>query len=205
MTEIKDAPFGFRPIRHKSGAPYTGACTAYWLDSSDSTALYIGDPVVRDGTSSTAEVSAMSAGKFDTGHLTGVTRATAGATNKVIGVVVGVAAVTQDSLIYRAASTERIVYVADDPDLVFEVQVDAALPTASIGLDTNILFTHAGSTVTGLSGAEVDATASADATYQAKILGFKRSPENTANTAGNIVEIMWNLHELTTGVGQAGV
>lgn len=200
-----DASFGFIPVRHKNGAPYNGAATPYWVDSSDSTALYIGDPVVLDGTSNTAEVKVAGGGVFPIGTLAGVTRATAGATNLVTGVVVGVGAVTNDSLPYRAASTERVVYVADDPNLLFEVQADAAVAAASVGLNTNVLFTHAGSTATGRSGAEVDATAASDATYQAIILGFTNDPENEANAAGNRVLIQWTLHTQVPAGGIVGI
>lgn len=42
-----DAPFGLRPIRHKSGAPYNGAVNPYYVASTYATALFIGDPVIR--------------------------------------------------------------------------------------------------------------------------------------------------------------
>ena len=200
-----DASFGFIPIRHRNGAPYNGAATPYWVDSSDGTALYIGDPVIIDGTSNTSDIEVPGVGKFPAGTLQGVTRATAGATNRVTGVVVGVGADTRDALVYRAASTERVVWVADDPDLVFMVQADGALATASVGLNTNILFTHAGSTSTARSGAEVDATAAADATYQAQILRFVNDPQNEANAAGNRVEIVWALHTQIPAGGIVGV
>lgn len=203
--EIKDNPFGFKPVRYLDGTPYTGQRRAYWVDSSDSTALFIGDPVILDGTSNTAAVSAMGIGAFEAGELAGVTRATAGATNKVVGVVVGVAADSRDSVIYRAASTERLVWVADAPNLIFEAQADAAVATTLVGADTNILFTHAGDTFTGISGAEIDATAAADATYQCRIIGLSKRRDNAINTAGNIFDVIFNLHQYTTGVGQAGV
>lgn len=200
-----DAPFGFRPVRHRNGAPYTGAATPYWVDSSDGTALFIGDPVIIDGTSNTAAVKVPSSGEFPPGTLQGVTRQTAAATNRVTGVVVGVLAVTGDSVPYRAASTERVVLVADNPDLMFEVQADAALATASVGLNTLTLFTHSGSTVTGQSGAEVDATAAADATYAWKIEAFVNDPKNEANATGNRVLVSAALHTANSAGGVLGV
>lgn len=200
-----DASFGFVPVRHRNGAPYNGAARPYWVDSSDTTALYIGDPVVMDGTSNTAEIKVAGVGVCPPGTLPGCTRATAGATNRVTGVVVGVAATTHESVPYRAASTERVVWVADDPDLVFVVQADAAVATASVGLNTNILFTHAGSTVTGRSGAEIDATAAADATYQCTILSAVNDPENEANAAGNRFEVFFALHSHAPAGGILGL
>lgn len=200
-----DAPFGFRPVRHKTGAPYSGAVIACWVDSSDSTALYKGDPVVLDGTSNTSELKFVGVGVSPIGTLPGVTRATAGAAAKVFGVVVGFAVDDRSDAIYSPASTEAVVYVALARDYIFEVQADAAFAAADVGSNVNIIYTHAGSTVTGLSGAEVDATASADATYQCNVLRVKNSPDNDAATAGNVVEVIFNLDQMTTGVGQAGV
>lgn len=200
-----DASFGFRPVMHKNGAPYNGAVTLYWVDSSDSTAIYPGDPVIIDGTSNTAEIKVAGGGTFPPGTLQGATRATAGATNRVTGVCTAVLAADDSSLVYRAASTERVIAVADDPDLLFEVQADAAVATASVGLNTNILFTHAGSTVTNTSGAEVDATAAADATYQATIHRFTNDPKNTANAAGNRVLVSFALHTNVAAGGMVGV
>jgi hypothetical protein len=40
----------------------------------------------------------------------------------IIGVVVGVLPETQESTVYRVASTARRLLVADDPNLLFEIQ-----------------------------------------------------------------------------------
>lgn len=200
-----DAPFGFIPRRYISGAPYNGASNLYWVDSSDATALFIGDPVMIDGTSNTAQVKVAGGGTFAAGMLEGVTRATAGATNKVVGVVVGVMASDRDSAPYRAASTERVVMVADDPNLVFEVQADEAVATTSVGQNSNIVFTHSGSTATGQSGAEADGTVAAGATNQLAILGFTNDPKNEANAAGNRLLVQFTLHQRASAGGIVGV
>jgi hypothetical protein len=41
-----NAPTGLTPVRYASGAPYNGAANVYFVPASDSTALYIGDPVI---------------------------------------------------------------------------------------------------------------------------------------------------------------
>jgi hypothetical protein len=200
-----DAPFGFIPVRHRNGAPYTGAANPYWVDSGDGTALFLGDPVIIDGTSNTAEIRTIG-GTFPPGTLPGVTRATAGSTNRVTGVVVGVAAVTRDSEVERTASTERVVFVADDPDLVFQVQGDGAIAAGSVGLNANIIFTHAGSASTGRSGAEINsATVAADATIQTQILRAVNDPQNEVNAAGNRFEVIWGLHTHIPAGGILGV
>lgn len=204
--EIKDNPFGFVPVRDAFGRPYNGGRNLYWVDSSDSTALFVGDPVVLDGTSNTAEVEGDGVGKYQAGELAGVTIATAGADSPVKGVVVGVVADGRDSLTYRAASTERLVWVADDPFLVFQVQADGAIAAASIGLNTNIELTHAGDTFTGRSGAEIDASeVAATANLQVRVLGLSKRLDNAINTAGNIFDVQFNLHQGLPGDVAPGV
>ncbi len=205
-----DSPYGFIPIRHKSGAPYNGAARPYWIDSSDTPGdgLYmIGDPVIQDGTANTAAISVPGMGTFAVGMLSGVTRATAGqgSGNRVTGVVVGVGADTRDSLVYRADVTERVVWVADDPDLIFSVQADAAFAVANVGANSNILFTHAGDTSTGRSGAEADATAETHADSQLKVIGFVNDPQNTPNAVGNRLEVIFCNHTMGPVGGNIGI
>ena len=98
------------------------------------------------------------------------------------GVIVAVHPVTADSLVYRAASTERIVYVCDDPDVVFQIQDDGTTPLTydSVGLNA-IMQTGSGSTVTGKSGYVIDTNTDppdADASNMLFIL-------NLSNIVGN--------------------
>lgn len=178
-----DASFGLRPVRHRNGAPYNGAANPYYVPSSYATALFIGDPVKTTGTSNTAEVSAPGAGNFPAGSLPEINRA--GATGDITGVIVGFAAdATSLENQYNPASTERIVFVADDPELMFEVQEDSdtsTLAATSVGLNANVIFTNAGSTTSGQSGAELDSsTAATTATLQLRL-------ERLANRADNEV------------------
>lgn len=159
-----DRAYGLIPLRHRNGAPYNGAANPYVVDAGDGTALFIGDPVILTGTSNTSEVEAPGAGSFQPGTLPVVTIATAGASNFITGIVVAVAAdpVALEN-VHRLASTERIVFVADDPDLLFSIQEDSvggALAATSVGLNAN-LVAGAGSTVTNLSGWELDSSGAA--------------------------------------------
>lgn len=166
-----DTPFGLRPVRHRNGAPYNGAFTVYSVAAGDSTALMIGDPVTHAGTSQT---------------INGVTYADVvrSATGDVFqGVVVGVLPDTAESLKYRAASTQRLLAVADNPDLVFEIQEASggtALTTAAIGLNANIVVA-AGSTTTGMSGVELDnSTEATTNTLDVKIVNLVNRADNAA-------------------------
>ena len=141
-----DTPSGFRPVMHRNGAPYTGAFRVYSVAAAYGTALMIGDLVILAGTSQTINGRVLS----------DVERcATGGVT---LGPIVGVQPDTQDSLRYRAASTLRLVYVADDPDLIFEIQEGSsgtALTANDAGLNADFVVAS-GSTVTGLSGTQIN-------------------------------------------------
>tara|TARA_R110002126_G_scaffold73946_3_gene184549 strand:- start:2727 stop:3350 length:624 start_codon:yes stop_codon:yes gene_type:complete len=202
-----DTPFGLRPVRHKSGAPYNGAVNYYYVPSSYATALFVGDPVVKTGTSNTTAVSAPGAGDYGIGTLPEINKATAGTTNRITGVVVGIAP-NPDGLdkIYNPASTEAIVAVCDDPDVMFEIQCEGTIAAAQVGLNGVLIYTNAGSTATGRSGAELDGgTATAPATtvgFQLKILRVKNAVDNEAGAAFTKVEVMINQHtETTASVG----
>ena len=198
-----DTRFGLRPIRHRNGAAYNGAFSAYYVPSTYATALFIGDVVTKTGTANTANVSAPGAGDFVIGSLPEVNKTAAGDGNAITGVIVGFAP-DPDNLgrIYNPASTERVVYVADDPDLVFEVQADGAIPATSIGLNAVLIYTHAGSTTSGLSGAELDTTSdapAADASNQLTIQRMVNRVDNEPNLIHNKVEVKINNHTEVAG------
>src|SRR3954470_23499873 len=121
-----NAPTGLRPVRYRSGAPYNGACNTYSVPASDGTALFVGDPVII-------------AGSADANGVPTINRATAAGGAYISGVVVGFEPLRTDlTVLHRAASTLRNVYVADDPSLIFEVQEDAiggALAVTDVGLN----------------------------------------------------------------------
>lgn len=196
-----DARFGLKPTRYRSGVAYNGSYREYFVPSTDSTALFIGDPVIKTGTSNTTVVEGRAVGT-----LSEVTKATAGAGNSITGVVVGVAPVTDESTTYREASTARVLLVADNPDLVFEIQGDSATAAAAtdVGNNADLVFTHGGSTVTGLSGVELDvSTVATGATLQTKIIGFSKDIENDATAVNAKYEVIINTHTETQN--QAGV
>ncbi len=202
-----DQPYGFIPIRHKSGAPYNGAARPYWIDSGSTQDNFIGDPMIHDGTANTAAIKVPGLGEFAIGMLPGCVRVTAGAgaSNRVTGVIVAFGADTRDSLIYRANSTERLVWLADDPDLVFSVQADALRLVADTGANSNILFTTTGDTSTGRSGAEADATSSTGATAQLLVIGFVNDPVNEPGVTGNRLEVIFCLHTMAPAGGIVGI
>jgi len=164
-----DTPFGFKPAQHRNGAPYNGAARRYSVPASDGTAIYIGDPVKLAGTAQTIDGQVYA------------DVAQAATTNVVVGVVVGVVADTRDSLTYRAASTQRVLLVADDPALLFEIQEvsgGTALAANDIGLNAAFVV-GSGSAVTGLSGVELNNSGeNTTNTLDVQIMGLVSRPDN---------------------------
>lgn len=199
----EDRRFGLKPLRHKSGAPYNGAYNAYYVPSTYATALYVGDPVVKTGTSNTAAVEAAGAGRFNIGTLPEINKATAGDGNAVTGAIVGFAPLPTDlSKNYNPASTARVVYVCDDPDMIFEIQADGAIPAASMGLNAVFIYTHSGDTTTGLSGVELDTTSdvpAADASNQMIIIRAANRDDNDTTLTWAKVEVLLNNHTEAAG------
>lgn len=165
-----DSPRGLSPVRYLSGAPYNGAANLYHMASGDSQAAYIGSLVKLTGGADAAGVATVTA-NVSTG-------------NPVVGVIVAVKPVTRDSLIYRAASTARYVWVADDPNLVFEVQEDSdggALAATAAGATCTLTGFTSGSTATGYSAIEIDSSGlseTSDTDDDVRIIGAVQSPDN---------------------------
>lgn len=173
---------GFRPVKTVSGAPYSGKANLYFVPSSNNDVIMVGDAVKLAGDARAASGAP--------------TVARCGATDIPIGVVVGILfsgvanEVTNvpnvsnlNTPIYRVASTDRYLLVADDPMLVYEVQyagtsVAAATITANVGLNGQFTTT-AGSTTTGSSGMQLDSAGLATtSTLPLKIVGFPARPDN---------------------------
>lgn len=171
-------PFGLRPVRYLNGSPWNGAGRPYYVPAAYGTALYVGDPAVIVGDANDNEYMG-----FPPGSLSEVNIGAAGDGVPITGVVVGFQPVTRSSLVYKPASTEAIVYVCDDPNVVFEIQDDGGgTPTVDwVGWNAN-LIAGTGSASTGRSGWALDGGTSdgpdADASNQLIILGLAPKMNN---------------------------
>lgn len=185
-----DSPFGLKPVRHRSGAPYNGAVTRYATATGDGTAIYIGDPVKLSGTSQT----------IDGRIYKDVDQAATG--DVIVGVVVGVVPVTRESLRYRAASTQRILIVADDPSLIFEIQEvsgGTALTANDIGLNADFVV-GTGSTTTGMSGVELNNVGEATTnTLDLQIVDFVNREDNAIGEHAKFL-VRINRHQFANQV-----
>ena len=164
-----DTPFGLRPVKTVSGQPYSGAANLYSTATGDATAIFIGDPVILSGTSQTISGRVYA----------DVDQAATG--DKIVGVVVGVIPVTQSSTVHREASTQRLLLVADDPSLLFEIQEvsgGTALTANDIGLNADFVV-GSGSATTGYSGVELNNVGEATTnTLDLKIVGLANREDN---------------------------
>ncbi len=198
-----DAPFGLKPVRYMTGATYNGKVNPYFIPADYATALFIGDPVLKTGTSNTTAVEVPGLGAFGVGTLPAINKAAAGDGNAVTGAIVGFSALPADlSKNYNPASTGRVAWVADDPSIVFEIQADGPIPAASIGLNAVFIYTNAGSTSTGLSGVELDTTSdvpAADASNQMLILRAVNRLDNDTTTDWAKVEVLLINHTESMG------
>lgn len=187
-----NAPSGLRPVRHINGSPYNGQYRRYAKNASDATNLFVGD-IVKLAAGSDADGN-----KY-------VTAITTVATDVPVGVVVGFAP-NPDNLMqrYSVASTARVVFVCDDPEVISEVQLTGTYASGNVGQNASPNIATAGNTTTGVSGHQLDsATIATTNTLMLGILGPVLAPTNDLTSANARVEVRFNKHQYTaasTGV-----
>jgi len=193
---------GFKPVKHFDGSPFNGQVNRYVTNPGDSTPIFNGDLVTLAAFTDTPGSTPY---QGNVGGTQGITKATLGAGNPVVGVAVGfmINPLNLNSPQYRLASTQVYVLVADSPDTVFEVQSSvAATPT---DLNGNGTVTDAGgSTVTGFSGQYVSAYTNG-ATAQVKVLGAVQKVDNDITSNNYKILVSLNNHQYSGGTGTAGV
>ena len=201
-----DTPMGLQPVRYLNGAPYNGQCNPYVHKANDAAPLYIGTPVTAAGEMNAAAVGNYKIGELETVKLA----AAAGNTPPIVGVVVavdplnGAGGVGRDSTISVAASTERVVWVADDPMIVFQMQEDddaAAIALTDASLNFDMVVTSAESPVTsGYSGWEIDSSSAVvTATSDLQLLGISKIENNVFGGGYVVWDVRINLHRWNFG------
>lgn len=173
-----NAPIGIRPI-NDNGTPWSGQGRLVYFPTSQAGNIFLGDPIVPLGGTDAFGVPAV-----------GI--ATAGAAAVVMGGFIGIAngpagsgfTVTRDLPVYRQASIANYGFICDDPNQLYAVQEDSdggAIAAGTGGFSNGNLIAGSGSTVTGFSGWMLDSSTVAGAgnpTYQVKLLGTLRGPDN---------------------------
>jgi hypothetical protein len=190
----KDAAFGMKPVRMIGGAPYTGGQSRYRIAANYGTSIFQGD-MVAQVTGGTVEVHAD------------------GGTVPVVGVFNGCQYTDPTSgeqvfSNYYPASTNAsdiIAFIIDDPDVVYEVQADDTFPVTDLFGNFDIVYTSAGSTSTGISGAELDVTTGATATtLPIKAIDISEDPNNSDTGSAN-TNVLVVIQNSVFGVKGAGL
>lgn len=172
-------PFGFKPVRYLSGQPYSGAVSRYKKEAS--VIIGVGDPVVLSGSAEAVTGIPL------------VTRAAASGT--ITGVVVAIEPNRADlSKKHLAAADTGYVLVADEPDLVFEIQEDSDssnIAITDVGEFCDMIVADA-NTTTGLSNVMLDSS-NAGTGDNCRILGLVQREDNELG-ANAKWEVMINEH-----------
>jgi hypothetical protein len=179
-----DKKYGFVPVKHLTGGQIRSR--EYHVDSSNGTAIFIGDLVDQEADGNIAP-------------------AAAAAGTSVVGVAVGCKDSNRNAIAagYLAASTEGYIDVVDDPDVIFKVQEDGAGGTPLAASDIGATRDHVqgtGDTATGRSAHTID---SSGTEAQLKIIGLHEDPNNLWGDTYTEVLVIINEHQYRGAV--AGV
>ena len=201
---ITAAPYGLKPVKRADGMPYAGATSQYLIDpAGEATNLFYGQVVII-GDDGYIALSTATGADLTTNNLGG---------NGVgaIGVFVGCEYVNAQGQVIHAqyypsgyaapTGTSIKAYVVDDPNVLFQAQLDGAGAQTIIG--TNTFFAAAQSTSTG-STATGNSTSALDATVQAAAAAFRVVAHvSPASDAFPDVLVKFNpgAHQMTNNVG----
>lgn len=175
-------PFGFKPVSRMGGSPWS--LTQYAKAAADANyAIFMNDIVYKSATSAADP--------------TGATPVLVAGCRSAQNGTPGTTLWLGPSLNYGAISTLTMHYVADQPDLITVVQVDATTSVVSAthaGYNANLLATG-GSTTTKQSAMTLDHTTLATtATFDFKILAVSTQIPNVEGVYA-IVEVLCNKHQ----------
>ena len=195
---------GFRPVKHLTGAPYNGQFNRYMISADDAQVTNVGDLVVLSDNAALVDPTG--------GVYPAVERAASATSSAIVGAVVGFEPdySNLNTGMYRAASTRRVVFVADAPDLIFAVPQDGTggvVGAASVGLNCSLVIGSGASTAPWAStqmidSSEVDTTA----TDPVQIVGVVASPDNDVTSTARPAELLVRINtHAFQAAGLAGV
>ncbi len=185
----KDAAFGLRPARMMNGSAFMNQQNRYRIANNASGAIFQGD-LVEALTAGTIGVKA------------------AGETDAVLGVFNGcrytdpVSGKETFSNYYPGsiAAADIEAFVIDAPDVVYEIQADAAMPVTDLFGNFDIVV-GTGDTKSGMSRTEIGvSTGAVTATLPLKAIDISQDPENSDTGSANTnVMVVINNHLLSAG------
>ena len=198
------APYGLRPIRRSDGMPYAGSTNQYLIDpAGEATNLFYGQAVII-GADGYIALATGSGADLTSNSISGTSGVGA------IGVFVGCEYVNSSGQRVQAqyypsgtnsSSTAIKAYVIDDPNVLFQAQLDAAGAQTIIG--TNTFFAAAQSTSTGNTSTG-NSTSALDATVKTAAAAFRIvSHVSDPSDAFPDVLVKFNpgAHQMTNNVG----
>lgn len=195
---------GFRPVKHTNGSPYNGQFNKYMVSADDSTALNVGDLVELSDQAALVDPAG--------GVYPAVERCSSATSTAIVGAIVGFEPdfSNLNTGSYRAASTRRVVYVADSPDLIFACPQDGTggvVAAASVGLNCSLTLGSPATTAPYASTMMVDSSEVATTnTDPVQIVGVVASPDNDVTSTSRPAELLVRINTHAFGAaGLAGV
>jgi hypothetical protein len=183
----KDAAFGLKAIGKVGQNRDNQGLSEYGI-AANSTAIYQGDPIMM---AATGKIVVGTAAAVLLGSLNGVFFTDATTSKPTYA----------NHLNASNAATDIVGFVSDDPYERFEIQSDAALAVAEIGLNADIVYA-AGSTPNFISKVELDHSDLKTAIAQLRVIGISKDPENNeAGAADTNAVVIINEHFLKGTVG----
>ena len=194
------AAYGLKPVKRVDGMPYAGATRLYKIDpAGEATNLFYGQVVNigADGYIALATGTGADAGTNNLG----------GSGVGAIGVFVGCEYTNaQGQTIFSqyypsgtANGGDIKAYVVDDPNALFQAELDATATQTMVGTNTTfaaVQSTSTGSTTTGVSTSQLDATVATTA-KAFKIVAL--APD--VSTAAVLVKFNPSFHRFTSDAG----
>lgn len=171
------APFGLRPAYHPSGVVRP---TAYTILTGYTSNILQNQPVriASDGSIEAAAIGSRFIGVFQGVEYTD-TNGRRQVSNKWVA---------------SLAATEIVAYVTLDPNIIYEIQSNAALNLTDIGKQYDYTAITAGSTTTGLSQLMLDVASSA-ANASLRVIGLGNAPDNAWGDTYVIVQVEISEHQ----------
>jgi hypothetical protein len=194
------AAYGLKPVQRVDGMPYAGATRLYKIDpAGEATNLFYGQ-VVNIGADGYIALATATGADATTNNL-------GGSGVGAIGVFVGCEYVNaQGQVIYdqyypsgTANGGDIVAYVVDDPNALFQAELDETATQTMVGTNTTFATaqtTSTGSTTTGVSNSQLDATVATTA-KAFKIVAL--APD--VSTAAVLVKFNPSFHRFTSDAG----
>jgi hypothetical protein len=193
------APYGLRPVKRADGMPYAGATTQYLIDpAGEATNIFYGQVVII-GSDGYIAISTATGADITTNNL-------GGDGVGAIGVFVGCEYTndlgqTVQAQYYPSGALNGKAYVVDDPNVLFQAQLDGAGAQTIIGTNTFFAAVQSGSTGSVTTG---NSTSALDATVQTAAAAFRIVAHvSPASDAFPDVLVKFNpsAHQMTNNVG----